>query len=538
MREVRDRPVYAGWRLTKEDQESKNKTKILYNGFRRMKDEKREETYEKNLAEEREALKRQAAASKGLSLQGISQFDKQANEVEFMDYVSRPTKKAAAAAPEDAEKKLTDLKKGKQNDLSQSLVQVKEESQKSLESDANQPKFLVRANDVFKLYWDSVILLIAIFNSFSIPLALAFSGIGRDLAEDPFYVLTNIVGTILFMLDILLNMNTTYYDLDGEEIVERKKIVKHYLGGMFLIDFISSLPLESIDGIPEQVRLLNMLKIIRVLRITDVINKSNFGEEMKSRFRMAQIVFFLVLTIHIISCVWHYLCRADEVWIPCLDFAWAGLYPKVYRFYSKDDWYKYFVCLYNGILFLGGNEMGPRTEVEIVACTLMLVSLAVFNAWLFGDMAVQTEMSGRKQAEFQEQIDVANTAMEHMDLPPFFQEKVRAFLVFTIGTKSQQGQLKGFINMISPSLQEQVSIKIFSAVIKDNPTFLNVFLEKQSVERELLGYEVDLKEIAHTMISKFTTVLLQPEDLVVQQLDHDGDSSMYLIADGACQVKI
>lgn len=337
-----------------------------------------------------------------------------------MDYLSRPKQKQVPGTPVNPERKLKDLKKGKDNDLTQSLVVKKEESQKKLEGDANKPKFLVRANDVFKLYWDIIILLIAIFNSFSIPLALAFQGIGRDLAVDPFYVLTNIVGTILFMLDILLNMNTTYYDFDGEEIVDRKKIVKHYLIGMFLVDFISSLPLESIAGIPEQVRLLNMLKIIRVLRITDVINKSNFDEEMKSRFRMAQIVFFLVLTIHIISCAWHYICREDEVWIPCLDFAWAGLYPKVYRFYSKDDWYKYFVCLYNGILFLGGNEMGPRTELEIVLCTLILVSLAVFNAWLFGDMAVQTEMSGRKQAEFQEQIDVANTAMEHMDLPPFF----------------------------------------------------------------------------------------------------------------------
>lgn len=78
--------------------------------------------------------------------------------------------------------------------------------------------------------------------------------------------------------------------------------------------------------------------------------------------------------------------------------------------------------------------------------------MAIFNAWLFGDMAVLTEMSGRKQAEFQEQIDIANTAMKQMDLPNFFQEKVRSFLIFTIGTKSQQKQLKEFLGMISPSL--------------------------------------------------------------------------------------
>ena len=39
------------------------------------------------------------------------------------------------------------------------------------------------------------------------------------------------------------------------------------------------------------------------------------------------------------------------------------------------------------------------------------------------------------------------------------------------------------------------------------------------------------------MISKFNTVFLQPEDVVIEQLDL-GDTSMYLIADGACQVKI
>ena len=111
MREVRDRPVYSGWRLTKEDQESKNKTKILYNNFRRMKDEKREETHEKQQAEERETLKKLAAASKGQSLQGISQFDKQANEVEYMDYVSKPK------AQHDSGK-LADLKKAKNADLS------------------------------------------------------------------------------------------------------------------------------------------------------------------------------------------------------------------------------------------------------------------------------------------------------------------------------------------------------------------------------------------------------------------------------------
>ena len=79
---------------------------------------------------------------------------------------------------------------------------------------------------------------------------------------------------------------------------------------------------------------------------------------------------------------------------------YAGKYPKIYRLYTKDDSYRYLVHLYNAVLFLGGNEMGPRSTFEIIVCTIILVIMAIFNAWLFGDMALLTEMSGRKQAQF------------------------------------------------------------------------------------------------------------------------------------------
>ena len=80
-----------------------------------------------------------------------------------------------------------------------------------------------------------------------------------------------------------------------------------------------------------------------------------------------------------------------------MDFVHAGKYPLIYRLWDNDDpWYQYMVNLYNAVLFLGGNEMGPREDYEILACTVILVFMAIFNAWLFGDMAVLTEMSNRK----------------------------------------------------------------------------------------------------------------------------------------------
>ena len=212
-----------------------------------------------------------------------------------------------------------------------------------------------------------------------------------------------------------------------------------------MIDLLSSIPMEYIatDDYPF-LRMINILKIIRIQKLTGIINKMNVDEEKKSLYRIMNNIFQLILMMHIVGSLWHYICVQDKYWIPPLDFVYAGKYPKIYRVWTDDetDYYRYAVNLYNAVLFLGGNEMGPRTTGEVVTCTVILIIMAIFNAWLFGDMAVLNEMSGRKQAMFQEQIDVANTAMKQMDLPELFQNRVRNFLIFTQGTKSEQNQLK------------------------------------------------------------------------------------------------
>jgi len=104
--------------------------------------------------------------------------------------------------------------------------------------------------------------------------------------------------------------------------------------------------------------------------------------------------------MHIVGSTWNAITKGNEYWIPPLDFVYAGKYPSIYRLYTKSDVYRYIVHFYNAILFLGGNEMGPRSNLEITLATVFLVGMAIFNAWLFGDMAVLSEISGRKQAQF------------------------------------------------------------------------------------------------------------------------------------------
>lgn len=83
---------------------------------------------------------------------------------------------------------------------------------------------------------------------------------------------------------------------------------------------------------------------------------------------------------------------------------------------------------------LGGNEVGPRSNAEIITIWFILVFLVIYLAIIFGEMSVLVAMCTAKATEFQEQIDIANTAMANIKLDHASQEDVRGYLVTTQGT--------------------------------------------------------------------------------------------------------
>lgn len=66
------------------------------------------------------------------------------------------------------------------------------------------------------------------------------------------------------------------------------------------------------------------------------------------------------------------------------------------------EWYQYMVVLYMAVLALGGNEMGPRTTAEIAFIFIVLISLILYNAVIFGEMTVLVSEVSKKESGFQQ----------------------------------------------------------------------------------------------------------------------------------------
>ena len=104
--------------------------------------------------------------------------------------------------------------------------------------------FMLRYDSKGKLRWDLLIILLALWNSISIPLEVAFP-------EMPFFQATTYIGfgrvaDVLFAFDLIVNLRVTFIrPKDGKEIVEGRPIAWNYIsGGRFYVDLMASIPFD------------------------------------------------------------------------------------------------------------------------------------------------------------------------------------------------------------------------------------------------------------------------------------------------------
>ena len=75
------------------------------------------------------------------------------------------------------------------------------------------------------------------------------------------------------------------------------------------------------------------------------------------------------------------------------------------------------MCLYTSFYLFGVGEVVPRATIEFTLAVFVLLCSAVFNAIIIGNIAIQQELLNRKSINFQQKIDLTNTAMSNLGLP-------------------------------------------------------------------------------------------------------------------------
>ena len=112
----------------------------------------------------------------------------------------------------------------------------------------------------------------------------------------------------------------------------------------------------------------------------------NLKQDIKASIKLIKLIFFLLMYVHFIACIWFYIINVKKEWIPPLDF--INGWDRRAEFFDKEDSYKYIVSFYTSCLFLFGNDLGARDNQQLIFISIVNISGAIAQANLFGELAV------------------------------------------------------------------------------------------------------------------------------------------------------
>ena len=200
--------------------------------------------------------------------------------------------------------------------------------------------------------------------------------------------------------------------------------------------------------------------------------------------------------------------RPKEWWIP---LNWANYVDQRVFSSEYDTLFRYTTMMYEAILNIGSNEFGPVNESDMLYLVFTLLFSAILNALIFGDIANLMLVIAKKDSDYQDKLDQANTVMANIHLDAKTADELRAFLQKTSTTRQAQLDFAHFSSMITPALRLRIQNHIAGEKFARN-----VVISKMLQQESELKAKQD-QEQAQTRIENYNKPT-QLSDLLIQYI--------------------
>ncbi|XP_062868516.1 potassium/sodium hyperpolarization-activated cyclic nucleotide-gated channel 2 [Trichomycterus rosablanca] len=319
-------------------------------------------------------------------------------------------------------------------------------SQKAVEKEQERVKsagnWIIHPYSDFRFYWDFTMLMFMVGNLIIIPVGITFF---KDETTTP-WIIFNVVSDTFFLMDLVLNFRTGIVFEDNTEIIlDPKKIKQKYLRTWFIVDFISSIPVDYIFLIVEKgidsevyktaralriVRFTKILSLLRLLRLSRLIRYIHQWEEI---FHMTYDLASAVMRIFNLIGMMLLLCHWDgclQFLVPMLqDFpsdCWVSLNKMV-----NDSWSElYSFALFKAMshmLCIGYGRQAPESMSDIWLTMLSMIVGATCYAMFIGHATALIQSLDSSRRQYQEKYKQVEQYMSFHKLPADFRQKIHDY---------------------------------------------------------------------------------------------------------------
>ncbi|OMJ70146.1 hypothetical protein SteCoe_31944 [Stentor coeruleus] len=366
-------------------------------------------------------------------------------------------------------------------------------------------KWLFNPKSNFKTAWNSVIMILLFYTATFLPYRMCFNAWQYNNL-----MILDIIIDIVFFFDIIITFNTAIVSVSERIIYSRKSIAKKYMKFWFLIDLLSCIPLEIMDTntgstsynkflrilrvsrLYRFVRILRLLKLLRFVRSQYVnnllmANKSNAGFR-----RIAAFFFILLISVHILGCLWFYVSKTDSS-----NMTWASFY----HIEDQPDYAQYLSSIYfvfTTLTTVGYGDNTPISNIEKIFTIILMAFGVIFYSYMIGSLSsslkskdyitakVKAKLNGIK--EFAKAVKISQPLLKKIvsnikinayknihdnldieiiikDLPSNLREEIfdNMYNKITQGLTFFQSKPKSFINSLVPNLK--LSYYVFQDIL-------------------------------------------------------------------------
>ncbi|KAL6107718.1 hcn2 [Pungitius sinensis] len=319
-------------------------------------------------------------------------------------------------------------------------------SQKAVEKEQERVKsagnWIIHPYSDFRFYWDFTMLMFMVGNLIIIPVGITFF---KEETTTP-WIIFNVVSDTFFLMDLVLNFRTGIVFEDNTEIIlDPKKIKRKYLQSWFVVDFVSSIPVDYIFLIVERgidsemyktaralriVRFTKILSLLRLLRLSRLIRYIHQWEEI---FHMTYDLASAVMRIFNLIGMMLLLCHWDgclQFLVPMLqDFpsdCWVSLNKMV-----NDSWSElYSFALFKAMshmLCIGYGRQAPESMSDIWLTMLSMIVGATCYAMFIGHATALIQSLDSSRRQYQEKYKQVEQYMSFHKLPADFRQKIHDY---------------------------------------------------------------------------------------------------------------
>ncbi|CAL8247279.1 unnamed protein product [Lota lota] len=340
----------------------------------------------------------------------------------------------------------------------------------------------------FRFYWDLLMLLLMMGNLIILPVGITFF---KDENTPP-WIIFNVVSDTLFLVDLVLNFRTGIVKEDSTEILlDPRAIRQRYLKSWFLVDFVSSIPVDYIFLMVDLearldsevyrtaralriVRFTKILSLLRLLRLSRLIRYIHQWEEIfhmtydlaSAMVRIVNLIGMMLLLCHWDGCL--------QFLVPMLqDFppdCWVSKNNMVNDTWGVQYSYALFKAM-SHMLCIGYGAQAPEGMTDVWLTMLSMIVGATCYAMFIGHATALIQSLDSSRRQYQEKYKQVEQYMSFHKLPADVRQKIHEYYEHRF-----QGKMfdeENILGELSDPLKEEIVSFNCRSLVANMPLFAN-----------------------------------------------------------------